>query len=98
MPASRAELPAVETRFAFVHEGLSGFAMILGEPGVHVVGRFQVQAVTQFAGYGPVQVFLHVAVSDRRPLRQPASAVMSSFLAGEAATWRERGPLSTPQQ
>jgi hypothetical protein len=45
-PASRAELPAVETRFAFVHEGLSGFAMIRGEPGVHVVGHFQVHAVT----------------------------------------------------
>ena len=41
------ELPAVETRFAFVHEGLSGLVMILGEPGVHMVGRFQVHAVTQ---------------------------------------------------
>ena len=47
--------------------------MILGKPGVHMVGHFQVHAVTQFAGYRPVQVLLHVAVSDRRPLRQPAS-------------------------
>jgi len=43
-------LPAVETWFAFVHEGLSGFVMILGEPGVHVVGHFQVHALAQLAG------------------------------------------------
>src|SRR5260370_4362450 len=73
-PATRAELPAVETRFAFVHEGLSGFAMIRGEPGMRMVGHFQVHALTQLTGYGPVQVLLHVSVSDRRPLREPASA------------------------
>jgi hypothetical protein len=54
VPVGRGGLPAVETRFAFVHEGLSGLAMILGEPGVHMVGRFQVHAVTQLSGYGPV--------------------------------------------
>src|SRR5260370_31838185 len=72
--ASRGGLPAVETRFALVHEGLSGFAMIRGKPGMHMVGHFQVHALTQLAGYGPVQVLLHVSVSDRRPLREPASA------------------------
>src|SRR5207248_3979942 len=68
-------LPAAETRFAFVDEGLGGFAVVLGEPGVRVVGHFQVHAFTQLAGYGAVQVFLHVAVSDRRPLGQPAGAL-----------------------
>ena len=60
---STAGLPAVETWLAFVHEGLSGFAMILGEPGVHMVGHFQVHALTQLTGYGPVQVLLHVPVT-----------------------------------
>ena len=69
MPARVAGLPAAETRFAFVDEGLSGFAVVLGEPGVRMMGHFQVHAFTEFAGYGPVQVLLHVAVSDRRPLR-----------------------------
>ncbi len=32
--------------------------MILGEPGVHMVGHLQVHAVTQLAGYGLVQVLL----------------------------------------
>src|SRR5436190_19257821 len=68
-------LPAVEARLAFVDEGLSGFAVVLGEPGVRMVGHFQVHAFTQLAGYGAVQVLLHVAVSDRRPLRQPAGAL-----------------------
>jgi hypothetical protein len=65
-------LPAAETWFAFFGEGSSGFAVILGEPGVRMMGHFQIHALTQLAGYGPVQVLLHVAVSDRRPLRQPA--------------------------
>src|SRR5260370_19714945 len=73
-PATRAELPAVETRFAFVHEGLSGSAMIRGEPGVHMVGHFQVHALTQLTAYRPLQVLLHVSVSGPRPLPGPASA------------------------
>src|ERR1044072_4011509 len=68
-------LPAAEMRFAFVDEGLSGFAVVLGEPGVGVAGHFQVHAFAQFAGNGAVQVLLHVAVSDRRPLGQPAGAL-----------------------
>ena len=39
-------LPAVEARLAFVDEGLSGFAVVLGEPGVRMVGHFQVHAFT----------------------------------------------------
>ena len=46
MLASRVGLPAVEMRFALFREGSGGFAMILGEPGVHVVGHFQVHALT----------------------------------------------------
>jgi hypothetical protein len=86
--ALRGELTAVEMRFAFVHEGLSGFAVILGEPGVHMVGHFQVHAVTQLAGYGPVQVLLHVAVGNRRPLREPVSTVHDLPL---EVGWREDG-------
>src|SRR5579863_1442389 len=68
-------LPAAETRFALVHEGLGGFAMILGEPGVHVMGHFQVHALTQLARYGPVQILLHIPERDRWPSRQPTSPV-----------------------
>src|SRR6185437_1646821 len=75
MPAGRDGLPAAETRFAFVDKGLSGFAVVLGEPGVRMVGHFEVHAFTQLAGNGAVQVLLHVAVSNRRPLRQPAGAL-----------------------
>ena len=84
MPASSAELPAAETRFAFAREGLSGLAMILGEPGARMVGYFQVHAVTQLAGYGPVQVLLHVVAAlplwyarrrQRRSRALPPSAV-----------------------
>src|SRR5580704_11737302 len=93
MPASRGGLPALDTRLAFVHEGLSGFTMILREPGVHMVGHFQVHAVAQLAGYGPVQVLLHVAVSNRRPLREPTGAF--HYLPLEVG-WREDG-VDDPQ-
>ena len=89
---SRGGLPALETRLAFVHEGFSGFTMILREPGVHMVGHFQVHAVAELAGYGPVQVLLHVAVSNPRPLREPARSITSRSKLG----WREDG-VDDPQ-
>jgi hypothetical protein len=54
--------------------------MILGEPGVHVVGHFQVHAVTQLTRYGSVQVLFHVAVGDRRPSGQPVSTFHNLLL------------------
>ena len=71
--AGRGRSPAAETRFALVDEGPGGLTVVLGEPGVHMVGHFEVQALAQLAGHRPVQVLLHVAVGDRRPLGQPAS-------------------------
>src|SRR5215469_13691132 len=57
-------LPAAEARLALGHEGLGGLAVVIGQPGVHVVGHLEVHAVPQLAGHGPVQVLLHVAVGD----------------------------------
>jgi EmrB/QacA subfamily drug resistance transporter len=68
-----ADLPAVKPRVALRHEGLGGLAVVLGERRVHVVRDFEVHAVAQLAGDGPVQVFLHVAISDRRAFGQSAS-------------------------
>lgn len=44
----------METRFAFAHEGLSGLAVILGEPRMHMVCRFQVH-VYEWAPYATVR-------------------------------------------
>src|SRR5262245_2467398 len=59
--------PALEARFALAGERLGGLAVVVGERGVHMVGNFEVHAFAEFACYGPVEVLLHVAVSDRRP-------------------------------
>ena len=38
-------LPAAEARFALLHEGLGGLAVVLGERGVDMVGNFEVHAL-----------------------------------------------------
>src|SRR5207247_8134653 len=61
--ASCCRLLALEAGFALVYECLGGLAVVVGEPGVHVVGDFEVHAFAEFACDGPVEVLLHVAVS-----------------------------------
>ena len=57
----------MEAGLAFVHERLGGFAVVVGEPGVHVVGNFEVHAFAEFAG--DLQLHRARAPAERAPAR-----------------------------
>jgi hypothetical protein len=48
----------LEARFALIHERLGGLTVVVGEPGVDMVGNFEVHAFAEFACHGAVQVLL----------------------------------------
>src|SRR5215469_4665055 len=84
--ASERGSPAGEMRLAALNERFGRLAVILGQAGTDVVRDLDVHALAEFAGHGPVEVFLHVAVGDARAAGQapcPLSYLVVEVRGGE---------------
>src|SRR5205807_4502039 len=72
-PSKRGPISATdEDRRALLNVRLGCFPVVLGAAALHLVGGFHIEKLGQTAALGAVQVALHQAERDRRPMRQRA--------------------------